>query len=125
MRRDSLTCGVCRPRPAMEVNGAWKGGRTRNKAGYVMVRVPNHPRARANGGYVFEHIVVIEEAIGRHLLPDETVHHRNGIKSDNRPDNLELWTSNHPTGVRSQDAVIWATEILTRYGGWDLVGGPL
>jgi len=90
-----------------------------------MVRVPEHPRASANGGYVFEHIVVMEDITGRRLVPDETVHHRNGMKSDNRPVNLELWTSNHPTGLRSRDAVVWASEILTRYGGWDLVGEPL
>ena len=125
MHKDSSACAVCRPRPALEVNGNWKGGRTRNKAGYVMVRVPEHPRASANGGYVFEHIVVMEDIIGRLLVPDETVHHRNGMKSDNRPVNLELWTSNHPTGLRSRDAVAWATEILARYGGWDLFGEPL
>ena len=67
----------------------------------------------------------MEEMIGRRLMPHETVHHRNGIKSDNREANLELWTSNHPTGVRSRDAVVWATEILSCYGGWDLVAEPL
>jgi len=90
-----------------------------------MVRDREHPRAAANGGYVFEHILVMEQMVGRYLLPQETVHHRNGVRCDNRTSNLELWNSSHPSGTRVADAVAWATEILARYAGWDLVGVPL
>lgn len=48
-----------------------------------MVRVPHHPRAHR--GYVFEHIVVLEDVLGRHLIRDETVHHINGVKDDIAP----------------------------------------
>jgi hypothetical protein len=113
----SRTCSRCRP-TGCEFNGCWKGGRTKHKAGYVMVRVEKHPRGGANG-YVFEHILVMEEILGRHLSPDETVHHRNGVRDDNRPRNLELWIRPQPTGVRVQDAVEWARD-LRRYEGLDV-----
>jgi hypothetical protein len=60
---------------------------------------------------------VSEEVLGRHLHPDERIHHRNGVRDDNRPENLELWTRPQPTGIRVSDAVAWAREILTRYEG--------
>lgn len=81
-----------------------------------MVRVPDHPRA-VKSNYVFEHILAMEEILGRYLLPEETVHHRNGVRDDNRPENLELWTRPQPTGIRVADAIAWAREIIRRYEG--------
>lgn len=57
----------------------------------------------------------MEEVLGRHLLHDENVHHRNGVRDDNRPENLELWTRPHPPGIRAAEAVEWARMILDRY----------
>jgi hypothetical protein len=75
--------------PRGERNHRWGGGRTRTN-GYVKVYAPNHPRA--SGLYVLEHILVAEAKIGRPLRADECVHHRNGVRDDNRPENLEVLT---------------------------------
>ena len=115
-RRTCRTCRTCRS-DAGDANGNWKGGRTRHKAGYVMVRAPGHPRAGRRSPYVFEHILVAEEILGRHLVDGESVHHRNGVRDDNRPENLELWTRPQPSGIRVSDAIEWARQIYERYGG--------
>ncbi len=72
-----------------------------------MVRAPGHPRA-GTSPYVFEHILVAEQLLGRYLVEGESVHHINGVRDDNRPENLELWTRPQPSGVRVSDAIPWA-----------------
>lgn len=80
----------------------WKGGR-RNCRGYVLVWCPNHPHA-THDGYVQEHRLVMEAHLGRTLLPTEVVHHINGIKDDNRIENLMLFSnkSDHVSFHRKQ-----------------------
>lgn len=93
----------------------WTGGRHAHNDGYVRVYSPENPSASARG-YALEHRLVMERVLGRSLGTDETVHHINGIRSDNRPENLELWVTSQPAGQRPRDLVKWATEILRRYG---------
>lgn len=57
----------------------------------------------------------MEEEVGRHLFPDESVHHLNGVKDDNSIENLELWVRPQPGGIRASDALAWAREIIARY----------
>lgn len=83
----------------------WRGGRRIGKGGYPEVWVgPDHPmvsmvrtRPQSNGagyGYILEHRLVMALHLGRPLLPEEVVHHKNGIHDDNRLENLELFSSN-------------------------------
>ncbi len=87
-------------------------------SGYVIVKVPKGTpgtKGGCRGRWVWEHRYVMQEAIGRPLLPHEEVHHRNGYGDDNRLTNLELWSTSHPAGQRVEDKVAWAKEILTTY----------
>jgi hypothetical protein len=76
-----------------EQNPRWKGGRHQDKNGYIHLKIPAHPNARKSG-YVFEHTVVMSQVLGRALVPGEIVHHINGIKDDNRIENLVITTQN-------------------------------
>jgi hypothetical protein len=99
-----------------ENNPAWKGGRIKDAKGYIKIKVYDHPYASKYHKHVCEHRIVMEQYLGRYLLPTETVHHKNGIRDDNRIENLELMHSSHPAGQRPEDLVEWALKIIELYG---------
>jgi hypothetical protein len=105
------SCGCFRTEYLKSRNGSsvgnWKGGRTITSKGYVGVRIA--------GRYRMEHHLVVEQRLGRKLLPTEEVHHKNGVRSDNHDSNLELWIKGHSPGQRAKDLLNWAEEIVRTY----------
>jgi hypothetical protein len=95
-----------RPRSSM--------GRFVDTSGYVYVKKPDHPNTRKNG-YLSEHTLVMSEFIGRPLRKGETVHHKNGIRDDNRIENLELWSKAQPSGQRVIDKYEFCKEFIQNH----------
>jgi hypothetical protein len=89
-------------------------GHKNAKKQYAIVWKPDHPN-RDIRGYVLEHRLVMSEYLGRPLVDDENVHHKNGNRFDNRIENLELWNTKQPKGQRIEDKVQYALEILALY----------
>lgn len=97
-----------------KLSGKMTGG------GYRLVYVPGHPEAygtpqslkNCTFGWALEHRVVMSDHLGRKLWPGENVHHKNGVKTDNRLENLELWVTSQPSGQRVEDVLAWARQII-------------
>jgi hypothetical protein len=91
----------------------WKGGKHKTPQGYIKRQYLDPKSGKRIS--VFEHRMVMSELIGRELTQDENVHHINGIRDDNRVENLELWNTSQPMGQRVEDKINFAIEILMKY----------
>lgn len=106
--------------------GRWRrngdpGGLERRKQGRPVrpggfVNGYGYRQVKVDGRWRPEHQVVMEAHIGRPLVKQENVHHKNGHRSDNRLENLELWSTGQPRGQRAIDKLVWAREIVALYG---------
>jgi hypothetical protein len=105
------------PHYSGEKSPHWQGGKTKTKAGYVLIYKPEHPFAN-KAGYVFEHRIVIESYLGRYLNLKETPQHINGIKDDNRIKNLILFNKRgihaafHKWGYLKQENIVFDGRLL-------------
>lgn len=105
----------CRVHAVGENCYQWKGGSYLDANGYKYIK-NDHPNSRKNR-YVAEHHLVMSMHLGRPIdtKHGEEVHHKNGIRDDNRIENLELWTISQPPGQRIDDRVEWYLEELKIY----------
>lgn len=135
IERAKIGCIGCQRQTRLYVRGLCQMCRKRHmRAGTAeLISLPNQrdrlkpgEKRLTNGGYVWifpggsresrilEHRYIMEQMLGRKLLDCETVHHKNGIRTDNRPENLELWwNSRQPKGQRVIDLIDY---IVTHHG---------
>lgn len=98
----------------MGKNPMWKGGRWQRKDGYVLVKANGHPMARSQG-YILEHRLKVSNYLGRMLSKTEVVHHKNGIKNDNRIINLELMDAGAHTSSHYKKTIFICENCLKKF----------
>lgn len=107
------SCGCKRFDLWKQSSPTYKGGRHLANGYIVLTGYLEHPNAIK--GRIFEHTLVMSNIIDRPLMDNENVHHKNGIRNDNRPENLELWVKRQPQGQRVEDRIADAVSLLKLY----------
>ncbi len=114
---NAIRCQTCSRRVCRT---SWKGGRIRDRDGYISIWEPSHPNAKKHG-YVLEHRLIMSESLGRPLHPWEVVHHKNGTKDDNRIENLELFpkqTDHLGRELAKAEVLKWQRAFYRAVGLW-------
>ena len=136
----SIWCGSCSAKRSSQPtfgkdNPHWKGGRNRTRGGYIQIWVSPgdffYPMTTLKG-QVLEHRLIMAKYLGRCLHRWEIVHHKNGIKDDNRIENLQLVTDDRHTQItilerrikylEKRVTLLEAENILLKYRGNDTLG---
>jgi HNH endonuclease len=86
-----------------------------NRQGYLSYKIKDHPCADKNGRVQASHLVIYKNT-GKILKKGESVHHKNGMRLDNRLENLEIWSTSQPAGQRVEDKIEWCIDFLSEYG---------
>lgn len=111
--------GLCRMHYERRRNTGVLGGPepVRNPSGEGCLTPQGYRIITVDGKTILEHRHVMQQVLGRPLRADEVVHHRDGQRARNTPDNLELWSKAHPPGQRVVDKIAWAINLLGEYPG--------
>lgn len=125
MTSKNWTCADCGVSTYNESQRCWNCHLVSLRSSPVIWRLHRSGYMVARGGknMITQHRVIMESILGRPLRPGENVHHKNGVKHDNRPENLELWSRSQPSGQRVRDKTEWAIEWLRLYAPETLADG--
>lgn len=106
--RYSVKCKNCARSKSTYDNPSWR----EDKDGYIVASIVDDFGVTR---HTSQHRLVMERHVGRRLFSQESVHHKNGIRDDNRLENLELWSCSHPSGQRIEDKIEWCRWFLAQY----------
>lgn len=98
-------------------NSKWRGGIVNDGHGRILIYCPDHPHPNQFGTHVYRYRLEMEKFLGRYLLPEEVVHHKNGIVDDDRIENLEVMTQSNHLKLHSP-----LTPPLVLQGKWSVAG---